>query len=314
MLAVNVCEWGAEPVVGEAPEPAVSPGRALVRMRAAGLNPVDIAIASGRFYMPLPALPFVSGAEAVGEVISSARLPAGSRVWCLPVTGGFAEVVSAPEESLVAVPDELSDALAAAIGVAGLAGWMSVRHRGGLVPGETVVVLGAGGVVGQVAVQAARMGGAGLVVAVARSSAGRDRALRLGADVALGTGGELPAALGKACGEGADLVVDALWGDSAAAAIGALRRGGRIVQVGNAEGPSMDLVAGPLRGGRLDLLGFSVLVEDPSDLARGYAELGAAAAAAEVVLEVETVPLVDARSAWARQMAGTGGRKLVLVT
>ena len=66
---------------------------------------------------------------------------------------------------------------------------------------------------------------------------------------------------------------DALWGDSAAAAIAALRRGGRVVQVGSAESPVLEVVGGPRRGRRVALLGFSVLVEDPRDLRRAYAEL-----------------------------------------
>jgi NADPH:quinone reductase-like Zn-dependent oxidoreductase len=313
MRTVSVVEWGAPPAVVDAPEHGAGPGHALVRMRAAALNPVDLAIASGRFYMPLPDPPFTAGAEAVGEVVSSQRLPAGTRVWCLTMTGAFGELVAAPEETLVPVPDALEDAAAAALGIAGLAGWMPVRERGRLAPGETVVVLGASGIVGQVAVQAARLNGAARVVAVARSAEGRERALRLGADAAIATGEGLAEALREACGEGADLVVDALWGDSAAAAIGVLSRGGRHVQVGNAERPSLEVVAGPLRGGRIDLLGFSVFSEDRVELRRAYAELAEVAALGEVEIAVETVPLVDAPAAWARQAAGTGGRKQVLV-
>jgi len=314
MRAVSVVGWGAVPTVTEIPEPPATPGRALVRMRAAGLNPVDLAIASGRFYMPLPDPPFVAGAECMGEVVSSAHLPAGTRVWCLPVTGAFAELVSAPDESLAPVPDGLDDVTAGGLGIAGLAGWMAVRVRGRLSPGETVVVLGASGVVGQTAIQAARLGGARWVVAVARSGAGRERALALGADVALATGPGLPEALRAGCGEGADLVVDALWGDAAAAAIAVMRRGGRLVQVGNAESPAMEVVAGPLRGRLIDLLGFSVIVEDPAEVGRAYRELAEVSALGEVVLEVEAVPLGEAPAAWARQAAGTGGRKLVLVS
>lgn len=313
MRSVSVVEWGAAPAVTDVPEPSAGPGRALVRVRAAALNPVDIAIASGRFYMPLPEPPFTAGAEAVGEVVSSERLPSGTRVWCLTMTGAFGEIVSAPDETLVPVPDALEDTAAAALGIAGLAGWMPVRERGRLVPGETVVVLGASGVVGQVAVQAARLNGARWVVAVARSAAGRERALALGADVALATGDGLAGALREACGDGADLVVDALWGDSAAAAIGVLRRGGRHVQVGNAESPSLEVVAGPLRGKRVDLLGFSVFSEDPSQLRRAYSELTEVAALGEVSVPVEAVRLADAPEAWARQAAGAGGRKQVLV-
>jgi NADPH:quinone reductase-like Zn-dependent oxidoreductase len=283
-----------------------------VRVRAAALNPVDLAIASGRFYMPVPDPPYVPGAEAVGEVVASERHSPGTRVWCLPMTGSLAEVVSAPEGSLVPVPDGVDDALAAAMGIAGLAGWMAVRDRGGLQAGESVVVLGASGVVGQVAVQAARAGGAVRVVAAARSEAGRERALALGADAAIPTGPGLAEGLRGACGEGADLVLDTLWGASAPAAVGALRRRGRLVQVGNAEAPAAEVVAGPLRGGRLDLRGFSVFSEEPADRAAAYPEVVGAAARGLVRMRVVRVPPEEAPGAWARLAAGAGGDKLVV--
>ena len=314
MRALSLVEWGATPVATEVPAPVATPGHALVRVRAAALNPVDLSVASGRFYLPIPDPPFVPGAEVVGEVVVDGIHPAGTRVWCLILTGGFAEVVAVPSERMVPVPDAISDELAVALGVAGLAGWMPVRERGALVAGETVVVLGASGVVGQIAVRAARAGGAGRIVAVARRAEGRERALALGADVALPTGEGLAEALREACGDGADVVVDTLWGDSAAAAIGACALGARIVQVGNAESPVMAMVAGPLRGRRLDLRGFSVLVEEPAEIARAYRELTAAVVdgSLDVDLEIEALPLGEAPAAWERQAAGTAGRKLVI--
>jgi NADPH:quinone reductase-like Zn-dependent oxidoreductase len=314
MRALCVREWGAVPeLVATAAEPAPAAGRTLVRVSAAALNPVDLAIAAGRFYMPIPDPPFVSGAEAAGTVAASAVHPEGARVWCLAMTGTFGELASAPDDLVAPLPDGVSDELAAALGIAGLAGWMPVRRRGALVAGETVVVLGASGVVGQVAVQAARAGGAARVVAVARSEAGRWRALALGADAAVPTGPDLSAELRAACGGGADLVIDALWGPSAAAAIGVLRRGGRLVQVGSAESQTAELVGGPLRGGRLDIRGFSVFSERPADVVAAYGELAAAAARGEIRIDLEAVPLEQAPEAWSRQAAGTGGTKLVLV-
>lgn len=312
MRALSIDAWGGLPVVRDVPEPPPAAGRAFVRVLRASINPVDLAIGAGRFYMPLPDPPFTPGAEVVGEVIASDAHPAGTRVWCLPITGGLAEVVSAPEESLVPVPEDVPDGLAVALGIAGLAGWMPVLDRGALVPGETVVVLGASGVVGQVAVQAARSAGAARIVAVARSATGRDRAIARGADVALATGPDLAAALREACPEGADLVIDPLWGDSALAAIGVLRRRGRLVQVGNAEGPAVAMAAGPLRGGLLDIRGFSVLVEDHERVRSAYSEICAAALAGEVALDIDEVSLDGAPAAWQRQASGAGGRKAVV--
>jgi len=311
MRALRLTEWGSTPEPTDAPEPEAPAGSTLVRVRAAALNPVDLAIAAGRFYLPIPQPPFIPGAEAVGEVVSSAVHPAGTRVWCLAMVGSLAELVVAPDDRVVPVPQGLSDEMAVAVGIAGLAGWSPVRERGGLVAGETVIVLAASGIVGQVAIQAAR-GVADRIVAVARSAEGRDRALALGADVALATGPGLADALRSACGEGADLVVDPLWGDPAVAALGALRHGGRLVQVGSAHAPTAEVTAGPLRGGRLDIRGFSVFSEEPGTLARAYAALAEAAAAGDVRLSLAVAPLDECPAAWERQAGGTGGVKLVL--
>ena len=192
---------------------------------------------------------------------------------------------------------------------------MPVRERGALVPGETVVVLGASGVVGQVAMRAARAGGAGRIVAVARRADGRERALALGADVALPTGEGLAEALREACGDGADLVVDALWGDSAAAAIGALRRGARARAGGQRREPGRCRWSpGPCAGGGWTCCGFSVLVEEPAEVAPGLprADRGRRRRRARRRSGHRRVPLDDAPAAWARQAAGTGGRKLVV--
>ncbi|WP_217921381.1 quinone oxidoreductase family protein [Miltoncostaea oceani] len=312
MRGLSVTDRGATPVVAEVPEPVAGPGTALVRVSRASINPLDLAIAAGRFYMPVPDPPYVPGAEIVGEVIASEAHPPGTRVWAIGLTGGIAEVAAVPEAALVPVPEGCDDDLAVALGIAGLAGWMPVLDRGALVPGETVAVLAAGGAVGQVAVQAARSAGAARVVAVARSDRGRARALDLGADVALPTGPDLADALRAECPDGLDLVIDPLWGDSAVAALAALAPRGRLVQVGNAESPTAAITAGGLRGRRLDIRGFSVLVEEPERLRTAYAELAAAALAGEVVLDVTTVPLEGAPDAWRLQAEGAGGIKTAI--
>lgn len=312
MRALSIPATGAAPVLAEVAPPEPGPSEALVRVSRAGLNPLDMAIASGRFYLPVPDPPYVAGAEVVGEVVRSPTLPPGTRVWGIGLVGGCAELAVVPDDNLVPVPEGVDDDLAVALGIAGLAGWMPVLDRGALVPGETCVVLGAGGAVGQVAVQAARSAGAGRVVAVGRSAGGRDRALALGADAALPTGPDLADALRAACPDGVDLVIDPLWGASALAALACLSRGGRLVQVGNAEGPVVELAAGGLRGRRLDIRGFSVLVEEPARVRAAYSEIAAAALAGEVSALVETVPLDAAPAAWERQSTGAAGVKAAI--
>ncbi|HSJ73206.1 MAG TPA: zinc-binding dehydrogenase, partial [Miltoncostaeaceae bacterium] len=147
----------------------------------------------------------------------------------------------------------------------------------------------------------------------ARSDDGRERAVAAGADVAVPTGPGLAAALREVCGDGADLVIDTLWGEAAVAAIGALRRGGRIVQVGSSAGPTAEVVAGPFRGGRLDLRGFSVFSEAPEGVARAYRELADAALRGAVTMSLVGVPLADAPEAWDRLASSAGGDKIVVV-
>jgi NADPH:quinone reductase-like Zn-dependent oxidoreductase len=307
-----VPQRGAAPEPANVPEPEPVPGCARVRVRAAALNPVDLAIAAGRFYMDVPDPPYVPGAEAAGEVVDSIAHPGGTPVWCLPMTGGLAEVVSVPDQAVVPLLPDLGFPLAAGLGIAGLAGWMPVRDRGALAPGETVIVLGAGGAVGKVAIQAARDGDAARVVGAARSDQGRERAVAAGADVAVPTGPGLAAALKEVCRDGADLVIDTLWGEPAVAAIGALRRGGRLVQVGSAAGQTAEVVAGPFRGGRLDVRGFSVFSEEPEDVARAYRDLAEAALRGAVTMSLVGVSLADAPAAWARVASGAGGDKIVV--
>ncbi len=313
MLAAVVSAAGEVPGPRDAPEPLPGPGQAMVEVDLAGVNPVDLAIASGRFYAATPAPPFTAGAEAVGRIIEASSFARGTRVWALTLTGALAERVAVDESALVRVPDGVSDRQAVLAGIAGLAGWMATRERGDLAPGETVAVLGASGVAGQVAIQAARARGAGLVVGVARSEAGRARALRAGADRALSLDADdLARDLRDAADGGVDLVVDGLWGAAAAAAILALAPGGRLVQVGNSMDPQAMLSGGPFRGGRLDLRGFSVFSEARRARAASYGELARAIAAAVVVVPVEEHPLGAVSDIWTRQAAGAGGVKLAV--
>lgn len=307
--------WGEAPSVHDLPAPHEAPGRSLVRLVAAAVNPVDLAIGSGRFYMPLPEPPFTAGVEAVGHVVQSHSLAPGSLVWCLrPDAGCWAETFSAPDDALVPVASDVDPVTAAAMGVAGLAGWMPVVTRGGLAMGETVVVLGATGVAGQVALQAARARGAGRVVAVGRNAERLEGLRRFGVDdiLAIDDGDDLAGRISAACPERVNLVIDMLWGEAVAACIPAMAVGGRIVQVGSASGQTAVLPGGPLRGGRLDIRGFSVFSEHATSVAIAHADLTRAAAEGAVGVPVREIAFDDVTEAWEEQRAGTAGVKLVL--
>jgi hypothetical protein len=151
-----------------------SAGQALIRVTAAPVCPLDLLCASGTSYFGPPPLPYAPGAQGVGIVAEADTRPAGQRVWfscdagMKPGDGAMAELCLAEETSILPVPDHVSDDLVAALGLSAIAAWTALSLRGGLQPGEHVLVLGASGTVGQVGVQAARLLGAGRVTAACR--------------------------------------------------------------------------------------------------------------------------------------------------
>jgi NADPH:quinone reductase-like Zn-dependent oxidoreductase len=319
MRAALVSAYEAPPAVAEQDEPSPADGDAVVELLAAALNPADLAIASGRFPAGSPPLPYVPGIEGVGRVVQSARFPAGTRVWAsgrglgVARDGAFAERFAVADEVLVEVPEAAPDVLAAALGQVGLAAWMSLSWRAPVRPGEAVLVLGATGSVGSVAVQAAKLLGAGRVVAVGRDPARLDRALRLGADAAVALDGDdFPGRLVAAV-EGAPptLVLDLLCGPPLEAAMAVAGPGARIVHVGQSAAPTAALVSGLVRGKQLELLGYSNFAVPLDRLGAGYADVLGHAVGGRVRLDAEVLPLDRAAEAWERQ--GRSDGKLVLV-
>jgi NADPH2:quinone reductase len=177
-----------------------------------------------------------------------------------------------------------------------------------------VLVLGATGVVGQLAVQAARLLGAGRVVAAGRDPQMLARAEQLGADAIVdlaAASDDLTKAFKDAAGGEIDVVHDPLWGAPAAAAVEALGVGGRLVQLGQSAGGHATFDSVPIRGRHLDILGYMNFIV-PADVRRdAYRTLVEHAAAGRLAVEVERIALADVADAWER-VQGSAHRKLVL--
>jgi NADPH:quinone reductase-like Zn-dependent oxidoreductase len=315
MHAAVLHEHGATPVCEAFEEPVAGERQVVVEVAVAGVNPVDVRKASGLYVSGPPPLPSVVGSEGVGRIAGDGR-----RVYFgAPVApfGAFAERVLVDEEDPIELPDAVDDGLAVALGISGLAAWLPLAWRAQLRPGETVLVLGATGVVGQLAVQAARLLGAGRVVAAGRDPAMLEHAKRLGADatVDLGatTGGEeLAAAFRDAAGGGIDLVHDPLWGPPAEAAVEALAVGGRLVQLGQSAGAEATLYSATIRGRQIGVLGY-INALAPADVRReAYRTLVEHAAAGRIAVEAERLPLSQVADAWER-VQRSAHRKLLLV-
>ncbi|MFC5380854.1 quinone oxidoreductase family protein [Aquipuribacter nitratireducens] len=314
MDALVLESHGGPPVPRTLPDPSPGAGRTLVAVRAAALAPLDVLAGSGASYLGAPALPYVPGVAGVGRVVASGAHPVGARVHVTtsaglaPGDGTFAGLVVVPDDVCVLLGDEVTDdAAVAALGMSAVAAWHALAVRGRLAAGQRVLVLGAGGTVGQVAVQVARhlVGATGRVVAAARSAGARAAALGLGADEALDVTAEALAA-----GSGWDVVLDPLGGPPATAALLGLAVGGRFVHLGSSAGPSFEVSSAALRGRAAEVLGHT------NALLTG-AEIGTALTSALAVPGVrvahETVPLEQGGDAWRRQAEGRAPRRQVLV-
>jgi NADPH:quinone reductase-like Zn-dependent oxidoreductase len=310
MRAAVVRRHGAPPEFGAHPAPRRGAGQALIRVTAAPVSPLDLLCASGTSYFGAPALPYAPGVQGVGVIEEADTLRAGRRAWfscdagMRPGDGAMAELCVADEAGIVPLPDGVTDDLAAALGLSAIAAWMALTWRGGLRPGEHVLVLGASGTVGQVGVQVARLHGAGRVVAACRDPHGRDRAAELGADAVADLSGDDPdaitARLAEATAGRADLVLDPVWGRPAEAAARVLSPRGRLVNLGSAAGPSAAFGSAVLRGGTLSVLGYTNNALSHEQRAAALTEILAHAAAGRLTTDRETLPLDRAADGWSR--------------
>src|ERR1700749_3444236 len=206
MRAAVVRRSGAPPALDQFADPHPGPGVAVATLVAAALNPLDIAIVNDQIPFRRLEPPYIAGYGAVVQLGDGTRCYLGGP----PAPfGALAELVPVPDSAGFPVPAGLDPGLAAALGVAGLAGWGGLGHHGHLQPGATVLVRGGGGAAGQLAVQSARVLGAGRVVGAARGQAadrGDDAFVDLADDQAIDP------ALASAAPGGYDVIVDFLWG------------------------------------------------------------------------------------------------------
>jgi NADPH:quinone reductase-like Zn-dependent oxidoreductase len=319
MRAALVSEIGRPPELGEAPEPVRGEGESLLEVLAVPLNPIDVNVAAGRFYGGHPAVPFVPGSECVGRVLEGESHGGGTLVWArgpgmgVSRDGTLTERVAVREDALVALPDGTDPLLAGALGTAGLAGWLPVAFRAPVREGETVLVLGATGTVGLVALQGARILGAGRVVAAGRRPEALERARRLGADAVVSLEeDDLAGAFREACGgDGPSYVVDPLWGAPAVAAARAAAPRARLVNIGQSAGAEAPFASADVRGKQLEILGYSNFGTPREVMHREYLRVLEHAAAGEVEVEVARFPFERLGEAWRAQAEGAGAKVVV---
>lgn len=286
---------GETPTVKDFDEPD---GPNVVDVRLAGCNPVDLALASGQIGEPVT--PSVVGKEGIGTTSDGKRVYFDSP----PAPfGSWAQRCRVDPALTFPVPDGVDDDLAVALGIAGLAAWLPLTRHADVSGGKTVLVLGATGVVGHIAVQAAKLLGAGRVVGAGRNPDALDKARGLGADAVVRLGeGDDAAALEKEAGDGYDVVLDMIYGDPFLAALDATAVGATLITVGQGAGPTAAAPFAKLMGrthiGHMNnLMGADVMRS-------GYEELLEHAADGRIAVDTERYPLDEAPRAWQAQADG----------
>lgn len=322
MRAAVLHTLGQPPSYTDHPVPVVGPGQSLVRVTAAPLVPLDLLCASGTSYFGEPVVPYVPGVQGVGVVERSERVAPGSRVWfatsagMAPGDGSLAELCAVADDDLVPLDTDVPDPLVAALGLSAVAAWMALSWRGGLQPGERVLVLGGGGAVGQVGIGAARALGAQRVVAVARSEQAQQRARAAGADVVvpmLDDVDELTARLAQATGGQVDVVLDPVFGTAATAASRVLAEGGRLVNLGGASGDEARFSSSVLRSRSASVLGYTNNALTPAQRRDALAAVLHHAAAGRITMAYDSRPLEAVDEGWRRQAEGGTSSRLVLL-
>src|SRR5262245_54533483 len=248
MKAAVLHRLGEPPRFEDFPDPKPNPGEVLVRVKAASLKNIDRMMANGTHYDSHRNLPVICGIDGVGA------LEDGTRVFCggpRPPYGMMAERAVVPQSWCLPIPDAVDDLTAAALPNPALSSWLALSYRAHLKPGETVLVLGATGVAGKLAVQIAKHLRAGRVVAAGRNEQLLQALGDLGADVTISLN-QSDTALTEAfvregCHKPFDVILDYLWGHPTEKLLDALTGHNlkaeaariRLVQLGEMAGPSI---------------------------------------------------------------------------
>jgi NADPH:quinone reductase-like Zn-dependent oxidoreductase len=310
MKAAIVTAAGKTPLYGHFDKPIAKSGEEIISVRAAALSNLTRSRASGAHYSSTGIFPAVAGTDGVG------RTQDGRRVYfAMPEEpfGSLAEFCPIHFRRCVEIPDSVDDITAAAIANPGMSAWAALVERAHLVAGETVLVNGATGTAGRIAVQLAKHLGAAKVIATGRNVKELEEVKQLGADVVIpfALDPEHPSgaqdyeeALKQAFSTGIEVVVDYLWGESAKTAIVALAKTiedkpVRFVHVGGASGEAnIELPGAALRSSAIMLMGSGVGSISRLSLVQSIRSVFEAAQPAGLKVAAKVVPLSEVEDVW----------------
>jgi NADPH:quinone reductase-like Zn-dependent oxidoreductase len=292
----------------------------LINVKAAAVKNLDRGIVSGRHYSSdAHTQPKVAGMDGAGELTD------GTRVYAIGATGMIAEKALIDKKRMVKLPDGVDYPTAAALPNAVMGAGAAICYRAGLKAGEVILINGATGVTGMVAVQIAKHYGAKKIIVTGRNEEALKRLTTLGADEAISLK-QQDAAIVKRLKEihketPINVVIDYLWGHPAELILAALQGDGgltgklRYVTVGAMAGDKIQLSSGVLRSSDIELIGSGLGSLSADDLKRLFTELlpemFSLAASGKLEIDTVTVDLKDIETAWHKEIPG--GKRLVIV-
>jgi NADPH:quinone reductase-like Zn-dependent oxidoreductase len=305
MKAALVKQPGATPVYADFAEPPVTEGLARIAVIASALSHVTKSRASGKHYSASGALPLVPGIDGTGVLADGTRV-----YFVLPEApfGGMAEYCVVNAAHCIPLPAELDAVTAAAIAIPGMSSWAALVERARLVKGETVLINGATGVSGRLAVQIAKYLGAGKVIATGRNAEALQSLRALGADVTISLAQDsatLESEFKTQFHQGIDVVLDYLWGASAELLLVSGAKAApeavpiRFVQIGAISGQAINLPGAVLRSSSIELMGSGIGSIPMPRIQHAIGQLLNATVPGGFRIATKPVPLAQVEEHWA---------------
>ncbi len=305
MKAAVVHSFDHPPRYDDYAEPVAGPDEVLVRVSACALSQLAKARAAGKHYSSGRTLDFIPGVDGVGRLVDGQRV-----YFAFPPApfGAMAGMTKVSWKFCVPLPGDVDDVQIAAAANPMMSSWAALTVRAGIQPGETVLINGATGTSGRLAVQIAKHLGAGKVIATGRNRASLEALRAIGADVIVPleeSAEELAKSLQRAI-VGVNIILDYLWGQPAALLLAAVAGHAehdpsprvRFVQIGGMAGPAITLPAAVLRSSGLEMMGSGLGSVSSEELVRIIGDAARAFIPGKFQIEAEAVPLRDVESTW----------------
>jgi NADPH:quinone reductase-like Zn-dependent oxidoreductase len=313
MKAAGITSYRQAPAFGDFHEPQLQGDEVLVSVHAAAQSQLVKAIASGKHYSSKGIFPFVPGVDGVGVLGDGTRVYFG---FPRAPFGAMAERVPVAADMWVKIPDSVDDVTAAAIANPAMSSWAALTERAKLRAGESVLINGATGISGRLAVLIAKHLGAKHVVATGRNAAILAQLAAAGADACIaleGSPDEVKARFKEHIAQySIAIVLDYLWGEPAEHLLAAIAGRDhdhasetlRFVQIGNSAGPSIALPGGTLRSNALELMGSGLGSVPLPRLVQIIGQAFTAIGPAGLSIQTDSAPLADVEKVWHDTTAG----------